>query len=201
MATPIPKYEPLKRPGIVEIKPHNVSQIRLGLEQLADYRANRPGKTPYLLTYTYLSRPTHDMSDFTGYLLEPDTGVLKAAADRAAQKRKAKKDNKKPPRAEDVLKGEQGAWLKGLGTWSSLGTHKVGELPFGIWRLLAGPAAIGSMLEHQLRAKFLEAHGVPDTEARHLTRHKTASAPGPDIDFLEIAEMLYELEAALDRAA
>ncbi len=66
------------------------------------------------------------------------------------------------------------------------------------------------MLEWQLREAFIAQHKVPmpdspDDPVRatkgHLTLGKRASDPGVDIDFLELAESFYELDAASGRAA
>ena len=187
------KFLAYSGPGFVEIKPHTVSWIRAGLEQLAGYRATRPGKTPYLLTYTYRATPDRDTSVFTGYLLKPLGSVL----DFAQARNKAKEDKKKPPAWYPVPKLGPAAWLGKLGPWWPLGTHPVPELTFGRWGEVAGPGAIGSMLEYPLRKKFLEMH-VPKED---LTEKKASGGPGPDIVFLEVAEFLYELEAALGRAA
>jgi hypothetical protein len=211
-----PKYDkPAPGPGFVEIKPHNKEKIRAGLEQLAGYRRKRAEtKRIYLLTYTYWSALTRDTSEVTGYLLKPTDATLNRAREiiEARELKEKSRKQKDTPGGGTQEKGEkiqwrdvpnteagQRAWLAELGTWWPLGTHKVWEFPFGVWHQVAGPPAIGSMLEYQLRTKFVETYGVP--AAKHITRLKDSSSSGPDIDFLEIAEMLYELEAALERAA
>jgi hypothetical protein len=192
---PLPTYTKAG-PGYVEIKPHNVGGIRAGLRQLYKMRARKD--TGYLLTYTYNTSRARDKSTVTAWLLKPTT--------QAVQVNGQLPEN----RADPITKEQQQAWLDGLGPWWSLGTHTVWELPFGVWRRFAGPPAVGSMLEHQLRDIFVNAHKVPDpnnavnprlSTKGHLTRDKLASAPGADIEFLELAEFLYELDVALVRAA
>ena len=208
-------------PGFVEIKPHSAKQIRLGLAEVADRRKERPQDEAFLLTYTYRSeltpgKKTPDKSSFTGHLLKPKPELLKAFTELAEARDNLKKATKKTKKAneEEVEKksraleeklrkpgSKAGAteWLDNLGLWWPLETHQVSEPSFWYWRRWGGHGAGGSMLEHQLRKKFVEAYKVPPK--KHLTQFKAGSDHGEDILFTEIAEFLYELEAELDRAA
>ena len=207
---PFPKYNDLDgHPGIVEIKPHSIAGIREGLEQLARYRADKDnwpdGKNPpkkiYLLTYTYRAALTRDNSDVTGFLLEPEKSVLDTALKFVVARKNRSDTNtaekgRKPPLSK-VLGVDWPALNKmAIGGRSGHSHTRYGSSRSGAGRV-AGPSAIGSMLEYQLRTKFVEAYGVP--KPKHLTGLdlKDASDWGADIEFLEIAEFLYELEAAL----
>ncbi len=194
---PFPTYA---GPGYVEIKPHSVEQIKAGLNQLNDERKKRianskPG-VPYLLTYTLTARPTAGGSTFEAYVLRPKASSVLNASNQPT-----------------VTRATQQAWLNGLGQWWKLtgNTPSIApEYPFGKWRQVAGPQVTGSMLEHALRDLFVAQHRVPppnntvsprSSTKGHLTRDKMPIAGGPDIEFLELAEFFYELDAALGRAA
>lgn len=216
LQTPFPEYYgrdngQANKPGIVEIKPHNVAGIRSGLEQLVDRLRTKneadpnkrwPGRA-YLLTYHYDAAPTFSGSTVTGFLLRPHVDALKEAGNLAEKKRQDKKF--RMPRVTD-----QKSWLTKQGTWWKLDRQTVTELPFGDWLRIAGPPTIGSMLEGQLRTAFVKAYKVPPptkpddpmkSTLGHLTYGKKGSGGGADIEFKELTEFLYELEAALGRAA
>jgi hypothetical protein len=214
LAKKFPKYGDLDgHPGIVEIKPHSISGIKEGLEQLAKYQANKKKwwpaganelKKTYLLTYTFTANPERGKSTFTGYLLEPGPGILTLAQNIAIARKKPKKKTGDTEISDQSKEAPPGKWpttLDGYGTWWRLGDHQAPEHTFGEWRKFAGPSATGSMLEYPLKNEFVKAYGVPDD--KHLTgpESKDASMSGADVRFLEIAEFLYELEAALARAA
>jgi hypothetical protein len=185
---PFPKHQ---GPGFGEVKPHNVAGIWAGLAQLGTESAKlkRTGNKIYLVTYTYGEKD--GKNKFTGFLLEPNDESLKGARKASAE---AKLRNVKLPLPKV---GDKQAWLKTLGDWWELGEDDVPNHPFREWGWLAGAPAIGSMLEDPLRKKFIEKY----KPISHITDRKRASGHGVDIDFLEIAEFLYELEAALDRVA
>jgi hypothetical protein len=188
-------------PGYVEIKPHTLKGIRSGLAQLYKNKKGftgpyKRGKKPiadvkaYLLTYTYKPSPAHGGSTVEAYLLEPTPKALDDNVAKAGERR------------DPVTVHEQRDWLNGLGRWwVLLPTSPVEEQTFGQWVSHAGPSAAGFMLENQLRSAFLAKYVKPGLKMKaHLTAAKAASAGGADIDFLELAEFLYELDTSSARS-
>jgi hypothetical protein len=187
-----------KGPGYVEIKPHDVNGIRDGLEQLyknkkgftqtwRKKKTRHPAVTVYLLTYTYEPSSAPGTSRLTAHLLEPTD--------------KALDDNIPAPgqRRGPIPVGGRRKWLDDLGTWWLLAHRQpIEEQSFGQWVSHAGPSAAGLMLEDQLRREFVKKYQVP---AGRQGKVKTASERGADIDFNELAEFFYELDAASGRAA
>jgi hypothetical protein len=180
-ATSFPTYG---GPGWAEIKPHNVEGIRAGLRQLSSRRSARgPGHgRPYIITYNYaMPRSTSGRVLITAYLLRPHGAAISA-------------DPAKP------VGGQLRPWLDGLGMWWSLGPPVAGpEQSLAEWRRSVGPTVFGHMLDPFLRQAFVVKFGVP--EAKHLSKLKLPSVEGADVDWLEVAEFLYELAAELGGAA
>jgi hypothetical protein len=170
-------------PGYAEVKPHNVPNIKAGLIQLYVERQKRvaQGKSgrPYLLTYDHHLSRTPGGSTVVVYLLEPNDASLVS---------------KQP----EVPRATSQSWLNGLGSWWSLGNLTGPEHSLGQWQDLVGPTAFGSMIEPFVRREFFKKFGPPK---QHLTKVKLPNVKGADVDWLEVAEFLYELAAELGEAA
>jgi len=175
-----PKYA---GPGYAEVKPHNVPNIKAGLVQLYDEQQRRrlQGRTgqPYLLTYDHHLSRTPGGSTVVVYLLAPNPANLVRAQ-------------------PEVPRGASQSWLNGLGSWWSLGNLPGPEHSLGQWQDLVGPTAFGSMIEPFVRREFFKKFGPPK---EHRSKRKLPNVQGPDVDWLEVADFLYELAAELGAAA
>jgi hypothetical protein len=192
-----PRYS--GQPGFAEIKPHNIGNIRAGLDQLrkeflrrsADVTAP-PGGPPkpdqaarvkpddvYLLTYDHHLSRTSGESKIIIYILRPRPEYL----------------TKKEPH---VPRGQRQAWMDGLGLWWSSGNLPGPEYSLGQWQALTGPVTFGSMIEPFVRREFFKKFGQP---RQHLSKGHRPSSGGSDVDWLEVAEFLYELAAELGEVA
>jgi hypothetical protein len=215
------------RLGLAEIGDRRVKRAKEGRQGEAylltyTYRSEQtifkstPGKSSFtghllkpgpklLKAFTELAQAREDLKSATKEAKEAAEEKEKKAA--KEKEKKAAEEKEKASRAvTEMLKkpgSEAGStkWLDNLGPWWPLKTHQISEPNFFYWRRWAGHGAGGSMLEHLLRNKFIEKYDPLKKMKKHLTPFKAASDWGEDIDFQEIAEFLYELEAALGRAA
>ena len=132
-----------------------------------------------MVTYNYKLPPTASGKVIvTSYLLRPHGAAIVA-------------DPPGPP-------GPLGAWLDGLGMWWALGTSPGPEQSLAEWHASVGSTVFGSMLEPFLRQEFFKAFGKPQED---VTQYGKPVKSGPDVDWKEVAEFLYEVAAELGGAA
>jgi hypothetical protein len=190
-----PRYS--GKPGFAEIKPHNIANIKAGLDQIREEVRRRqeeartatpakPAAHPiaapddvYLLTYDHHLSRTPGESKIVIYVLRPRPEYL--------------------TRSEPhVTRGQRQAWLDGLGLWWSSGNLPGPEHSLGQWQAITGPVTFGSMIEPFVRREFFKKFGQPK---QHTSKGHRASGERADVHWLEVAEFLYELAAELGEAA